>query len=63
MQTRIFITPGIRGSVADAFFFIQSMTIQASVSQVYIPGIVNSFSTGIICDVHQIRVIGTEKTS
>ena len=63
MQTRMFITPGIRGSMADAFFFIQSMTIQASVSQVYIPGIVNSFSTGIICAVSQIRVVGIERTS
>ena len=63
MQIRIFIAPGISGRKADAFFLIQSMTIQASVSQVYIPAIVRSSSTGIVCAVHQIRFAGTDKAS
>lgn len=54
MQTRIFITPGISGTMAAAFFFIQSMTAQISVSHVNIPAAENSSSTGVLVIANQL---------
>ena len=59
MQTRIFIIPGMSGTMADAFFFIQSITAQISVSHVYIPAAENSSSTGTLVVASQIMFIRT----